>query len=179
MSIVDIGCGENKYVGDNVIGIDKVDLPGVDIIHDMEVFPYPIDDDSFDKVVMIHSLEHVSPHNNANIKIIEEIYRLLKTDGILMVQVPTGHGFHYDPTHKNHVGYWYWKYFSTDFALNYYTHARFELVSAELIQMNGFPYINHFTYIFKWLYKITPPGIERFINFIGVDAAIQYTLQKV
>ncbi|NOR48839.1 MAG: methyltransferase domain-containing protein, partial [Methanosarcinaceae archaeon] len=84
MEVLDIGCGNNKYhasANSHVIGMDIVHLPNVDIIHSMESFPYPFSDESFDKVIMQHSLEHVSKENNTNIKIIEEIHRLLKSNG--------------------------------------------------------------------------------------------------
>lgn len=41
---LDIGCGGNKQEG--FIGMDKRELPGVDIIHDLEVFPWCIPTDS-------------------------------------------------------------------------------------------------------------------------------------
>jgi len=179
MSILDIGCGINKYPFGKVTGMDIVDLPGVDIIHDMESFPYPFESESFDKIIMQHTLEHVSKENNTNIKIIEEIYRLLISNGLLIVEVPIGQWFNYDPTHKNYVGYWYWKYFSNDFPLNYYTNTRIELVKAELVGIHGLKYIEHLTLVFNWLYQKSPNGMERFINFINLDAAIKYTLRKV
>jgi len=37
---LDIGCGWSKRAG--FVGMDKRNLPGVDIIHDLEIFPYPI-----------------------------------------------------------------------------------------------------------------------------------------
>lgn len=179
MTTLDIGCGNNKYAGHDVIGMDAIDLPGVDVIHDMEQFPYPFEDSAFNEVVMRHSLEHVSKHNNANITIIEEVYRILKPKGVFSVEVPIGQWFHYDPTHKNYVGFWYWKYFSLKFPLNYYTHARLKILSAELVGIHGLKHIEQLKFIFKWLYKRSPEGMERFINFINLDAAIKYTLMKV
>lgn len=176
---LDIGCGNNKYIGyGEIIGMDIVDLPGVDIIHDMGRFPYPFDDCLFDKIIMQHTLEHVSKENNTNIKIIEEVHRLLKPNGELIVEVPLGQWFNYDPTHKNYVGYWYWKYFSDDFPLNYYTDIRVELVKAELVGIHGLKYIEYLTFVFNWLYQRSPEGMERFISFINLDAAIKYTLRK-
>jgi len=180
MEILDIGCGNNKYNNnsDHVIGMDKVDLPNVDVIHDMEQFPYPFNDCSFEKVIMHHSLEHVSKENNTNIKIIEEIHRILKTNGLLIVEVPIGQWFLYDPTHKNYVGVWYWKYFSHDFPFNYYSSVRFDLQSAELIGLHGIYRIEKLTSLFNWMYQKVPSSIERFINFVNLDIAVKYTLRK-
>jgi len=175
---LDIGCGNNKHkenFNESVIGLDIADLPSVDIKHNMEEFPYSFEDFTFDKVIMHHSLEHVSKENNKNIKIIEEIYRLLEPNGMLIVDVPIGHWFTYDPTHKNYVGYWYWKYFSTDFPLNYYTTARFKLIECKLVKIACFEKISP---IFRYLYKISPTVTERLIGFLHLDAEVQYILQK-
>jgi predicted SAM-dependent methyltransferase len=177
MKYLDIGCGNNKYIG--AIGMDRVKLPGVDIVHDMESFPYPFEDNTFDKVIMQHVLEHVSKENMNNIKIIEEIYRILKPGGLLKVEVPIGQWFHFDPTHKNYVGRWYWSYFSEDFPLNYYTHARFELMESKVVGLHCVKGIEMFTPFLDKLYQITPNGIERLINFLNVDVAIKYELKKV
>jgi len=182
MIILDIGCGNNKYKGDmhdTVTGLDKVALPGVDVIHDMEIFPYPFNTETFDKAIMQHSLEHVSRANRENIKIIEEVHRILKPSGTLIVEVPIGQWFYYDPTHTNYVGFWYWKYFSVDFPLNYYSNARFEMIRAELVGVHGLRHIEKFTSLLNLLYQKTPDGVERFINFINLDAAVRYTLKKM
>jgi len=172
MKILDIGCGANKHAGSDVTGMDIVNLSGVDIIHNIEIFPYPFEKSSFDTVIMHHVLEHVTRTNGTNIKVIEEVHRLLKPHGKLVVDVPIGQWFYYDPTHKNYVGYWYWKYFSHDFPLNYYTHARFNLKYAELVGIHGIKYIEKLTPVFNKLYQLSPEGMERFINFINLDAAI-------
>lgn len=180
MKILDIGCGNNKYSSptNTVIGLDIVSTPSVDIVHNMEHFPYPFKSHSFDVITMIHSLEHVSRENQTNIKIIEEIYRLLRPNGILIVQVPLGHAFHYDPTHKNPVPFWYWKYFSHDFALNYYTTARFVLLQSSIISLHGTPGIHYLTPLFNTLYSLTPPGAERLLSFLHIDMEVRYTLKK-
>ena len=181
MKILDIGCGNNKYTGptsSTVIGMDIVSTPSVDLVHDMESFPYPFGPSSFDQVVMTHSLEHVSKENQTNIKIIEEIYRILRPNGLLIVQVPLGHSFNYDPTHKNPVPFWYWKYFSNKFYLNYYTHARFSLISSTLVSLHGLPLVSHLTAPFNTLYYLTPPGAERLLSFLHIDMEVQYILKK-
>lgn len=178
MKILDIGCGVNKHKenpDDVVIGMDRVSLPSVDVIHDMEKFPYPFKDKEFDKVVMHQTLEHVSKENMANVKIIEEIYRILKSDGILEVDVPLGECFYYDPTHKNYVSYWYWLYFSKDFPLNYYTTVRFKMIEHEIM---GVRYLGFSKPLLNWLYQKNPCVIERLINFLNYDVIVKYVLKK-
>jgi len=42
MKILDLGCGNNKRK--EAVGIDREDRPGVDIIHNLDIFPWPIKD---------------------------------------------------------------------------------------------------------------------------------------
>lgn len=57
---LDIGCGANKQ-GPDWVGMDLRPEPGVDIVHNLEQFPYPIPDDSCSLVTASHVLEHISP----------------------------------------------------------------------------------------------------------------------
>ncbi len=36
MQVLDIGCGKNKRLG--AIGMDRIALTGVDVVHDLDVF---------------------------------------------------------------------------------------------------------------------------------------------
>jgi SAM-dependent methyltransferase len=58
---LDIGCGQNKNPG--FIGIDYEAYPGVDIVHNVELFPWPLPDACADVAVTSHLLEHINPHS--------------------------------------------------------------------------------------------------------------------
>lgn len=96
--LLDIGCGNGKY-GTNWVGIDKRALPGVDIIHDLEVFPYPIESDSVLTARMSHVIEHIKPW--FIIDVMNEIWRIMKPEGQLYIAAPYGLSYRYiqDPTH--------------------------------------------------------------------------------
>lgn len=96
---IDLGCGENKQPG--FLGIDYRPLAGVDIVHDIEVFPYPLPDECATTIVASHILEHVNPHKGGFIKVMNELWRLLKPGGQLILSVPyAGSASYYqDPTH--------------------------------------------------------------------------------
>ena len=96
---LDIGCGENKQ--ENFIGMDKRKVKGVDIVHDLEVFPYPLDDSCCNVVMASHILEHIKPH--FAIPLFDEIWRILKPDGQFISAVPyAGSNLYWqDPTHCN------------------------------------------------------------------------------
>ncbi|MFZ3090382.1 MAG: class I SAM-dependent methyltransferase [Nitrospirota bacterium] len=73
--ILDLGCGNRKVAG--AIGVDCIGYPVVDVVHDLNQFPYPFEDASFDAVVLNHVIEHLEdiPHT------LNEVQRLLKSGG--------------------------------------------------------------------------------------------------
>lgn len=56
---LDLACGQNKREG--FTGVDIAGNP--DIIHDLNVYPYPFDDNSVDEIYCSHYVEHI-PHDN-------------------------------------------------------------------------------------------------------------------
>lgn len=58
---LDLGCGANKNPG--FIGIDYEAFSGVDIVHDLEKFPWPLPDECASLAVSSHLVEHLNPHS--------------------------------------------------------------------------------------------------------------------
>jgi len=55
---LNLGCGYT--ILDGWVNLDYLDGQGVDVVHDLEKFPYPFKDNTFDKVLASHIIEHVS-----------------------------------------------------------------------------------------------------------------------
>ena len=55
--VLDIGCGKNKLPGS--IGLDLKPLEGVDVVHDLNCYPYPFPEDTFDFIRLSHVVEHL------------------------------------------------------------------------------------------------------------------------
>lgn len=107
MKKLDLGCGISKKNG--FIGVDSLHLPGVDVVHDLSIFPYPFDDNEIEEIWMDNVLEHlVSP-----IKVVEEIYRICKKDAKVIVGVPYFRSVYaaIDPTHVNFFSANWFNYF--------------------------------------------------------------------
>lgn len=100
---LDIGCGASKH--DGFVGIDMMDLPGVDIVHDLEETPWPLPNECAISAVASHILEHINPHKGVFINVMDEIWRVLKPHGQLAFVVPYAgtHGYYQDPTHVNPI----------------------------------------------------------------------------
>ena len=122
INVLDIGCGKNKSPG--AIGIDKVALPGVDVVHDLNSFPYPFDDSRFDEIHATHVIEHL----DSIVRAMEEIHRLAKPNAKIVVITPHYSDFQSwnDPTHKWHLTTYSFRYFQKDYESSYYSTARFE-----------------------------------------------------
>ncbi len=96
---LDVGCGENKQQG--FVGMDVRELPGVDIVHDLEQFPYPLPDDCCLMIVGSHICEHIKPWHT--IGFFNELWRIMRADGQLALSMPYAGsmGFWQDPTHAS------------------------------------------------------------------------------
>jgi SAM-dependent methyltransferase len=97
-SVLDVGCGSAKTPG--AVGLDRSPDTAADIVHDLNEFPYPLEDGSFDVVLMQDVLEHV----REPVRVIEELHRVLRAGGRLRLRTPhfssvLAYG---DPTHEHY-----------------------------------------------------------------------------
>jgi len=123
MRILDVGCGINKKPGS--IGIDRNPRSRADVIVDVDRFPYPFRDSSFDALQAVHVIEHVSDV----VRTMEEFHRLVRPGGEVYLATPhyTDFSSFCDPTHKWHLNSFSLRYFGSDHGgYSYYSNARFE-----------------------------------------------------
>ena len=80
--LLDVACGLNKKEG--FIGIDYVKAKGVDIVHDLNKYPWPIKSNSVDQIHCSHYIEHLPhevkgyPNKDGWFLFFDEINRILK-----------------------------------------------------------------------------------------------------
>ena len=96
---LNLGCGSN--LKKDYINLDKFDYYKPDIVHDLETIPYPFENDSVEKILMSHVLEHIGQDPNIFNNIIKELYRICKNKAIIDIRVPHPRhdDFISDPTH--------------------------------------------------------------------------------
>ncbi|HCC58182.1 MAG TPA: methyltransferase type 11 [Solibacterales bacterium] len=147
MRILDVGCGVKKYAGS--VGIDRNLASAADVICDLDCFPYPFADHSFDGLRAIHVIEHVQDV----IRTMEEFHRLVRPGGRVRIETPhyTDFSSFCDPTHRSHLNSYSFRYFGEDHAgFGYYSNVRFREISVRLKLLNlwrwlGFEFlVNHF-----------------------------------
>lgn len=78
---LDIGCANSPYADlfPNRVGFDERPAPGVDVVGDAHALPFG--DGSFEQVVCTEVLEHLHTPQKA----IDEMYRVLKPGGVLLL----------------------------------------------------------------------------------------------
>jgi predicted SAM-dependent methyltransferase len=87
--ILNYGCGEFRFESTEEIEFVNVDIEESvkpDLISDIRLTPLPFDEDHFDEVRWIHSIEHVEEKNWPVFFL--EFYRVLKPSGTLMLAFP-------------------------------------------------------------------------------------------
>ena len=160
MKILDLGCGENKVP--NSIGLDNVQLPGVDVEHDLLNFPYPFENESIDKIYLRHVIEHFA-FENINF-IMNECNRILKNDGLLVITVP--HVFSIsafiDPTHRSFFTFGSGKFWDENSSKAYYKEFQFKWKLIRTVcRVNWFDWKS---YRLKKLNNILSSIIEKRLN---------------
>lgn len=86
---LDVGCGQFKQKG--FIGLDQYKQPGVDIVHDIQQFPWPVPDSSCFQVLMSHIWEHIEP--KYRFAVMDEVWRITRHDGQLLLSCPYAGSF--------------------------------------------------------------------------------------
>lgn len=88
--MINLGCGSEP--SPNFVNVDWLQLPGVDIVHNLLLFPWPFEDNSAKFIKAIDILEHMpnfTPDNKSTpIEFVRECWRVLEPSGKLVIQVP-------------------------------------------------------------------------------------------
>ena len=97
-------------------GWDNADIRGADLNFDFEKFPYPIRANAYDLVYSAGVLDHLKDYFG----VMRELYRIIKTNGRLIIEVPFYHcQTSWFPTHYQHFTYLHFYGFSPDHRKNF------------------------------------------------------------
>jgi len=94
---LNLGCGRDYRNG--WVNVDVRRNIFTDVVHDLDVLPYPFKDNTFDEVLLSHILEHIKDP----ISTLKEIIRISKSRARIIVKVPHAHSYAQisDLQHKN------------------------------------------------------------------------------
>jgi len=96
--VLHLGSGSRPLPGS--VTADILALPGVDVVHNLDVYPWPYADGSFDLVYAHNVVEHLTDI----VRVMEEIWRILTPGGRVVITVPFFRSVDAfsDPTHKHY-----------------------------------------------------------------------------
>ena len=125
---LDLGAGTVVRV-ENVVRADLASATRPDVIVDASK-PLPFRTDSFENIYCFDLIEHIDDLT----AFMSEIHRMLMPNGSLFVTTPhfSSANSYTDPTHKHHLGWRSFDYFSDDHELSYYSGARFQITKRVL-----------------------------------------------
>jgi len=172
MKKLNLGCGMD--IKKWYINMDIVQLPWVDIIHDIEKTPYPFSDNFFDEIYTDMVLEHI--HNLP--KVMAEMVRIGKNWCKIKIIVPyhSSPNLWWDPTHLR----WFntntfWGFHPNSFPLlwNFIVEKyRIHFLSNE----NSFMRSKKINIIPDFFINILPKVYERFFSYIFPSSEIHYLI---
>ena len=96
---LNIGCGFNKL--DGYLNVDQFPECAPDVLWNLEQTPWPFEESSVDEMVAHHVLEHLGQETKVFFAVMQELYRLMRHDGLIRITVPHPNHptFQSDPTH--------------------------------------------------------------------------------
>ena len=177
--VLDLGCGDKKVPG--AFGLDIVDRAGVDLVHDLEAVPYPLPESCGDEIHLNHVLEHFENP----LVILEEVWRLARPGGRVLIRTPHYSGTYawVDPTHRRTFSAKSFYYFGEN-PYSFYTHARFHVVRVRLKYFmieEDWPWPHRvWGRAVQWFLDRHPTFGERFLSYLvgGIDE-LRVTLEAV
>jgi predicted SAM-dependent methyltransferase len=180
---LNLGCGTDTRPG--WVNVDIVDYGG-NMVFNLDQYPFPLPESHFDYVLCSHVLEHLQNFN----KIVTELWRITRNEGIIEVRVPffLSTKFYSEPDHRIPFGirsfdnyeilegrrlkfYEKWK---LRHRTNYGSAARFNILEKRF-NFSNFA-------VLKWMncwINIEPVMFERFLATIFTPEEVIFRLRAV
>jgi predicted SAM-dependent methyltransferase len=83
---LDVGAGSQRRPG--FVTLDKLKLPTIDIVHDLEEFPYPIKDETCITIIASQVIHYIQAR--FILKVMDELWRIAKPECQLAISLPYG-----------------------------------------------------------------------------------------
>lgn len=126
---LNLGCGR-KYLAE-AVNVDVTPTTRPDVVHDLNVRPWPFADDAFREVLAHDVLEHL----DNLVAVMEEIHRVCRAGAHVKITTPhfSCANAYTDPTHRHALGWFSFSYFTDESDLGFYSGARFRPVRTQLV----------------------------------------------
>ena len=161
---LNLGCGEN--IKDGYINLDFRQNDNIDVVHDLNNYPWPFENNSFDEIIAHNVIEHLDNF----ILSMEEIHRISRDNASIKISVPYWNSsFAYiDPTHKKGFHELSFSFFDSNSKYGkeryYYTTARFKV---EAYSFFISPFAPYFLIPFFNTMEIKNKFLKKIIGILG------------
>lgn len=167
---LNIGCGTD--IKEGFVNLDKDKFPGVDVIQDLDKFPYDLKDNTFSEVHCHQVLEHVDDV----FKTMNEIWRVCKNGAVVYIDVPHFSGLNAvtDPSHKHFFSSRSFNFFEKGKLGNYFdkiSKVNFKVAERRIEYSN-----NKLLKIFNPLVNLNQTFYERFFAYIFPSQVLYFKL---
>jgi SAM-dependent methyltransferase len=132
-AVLNLGCGRKRREG--AVNVDCTARTRPDVVHDLNVRPWPFPNDAFAEVFAFDVLEHLEDVVAA----MEEVHRVCRNGARVEITVPhfsSANAFT-DPTHRHFFSRFSFDYFDDAHDFGFYSAASFEVVRARVIFAKG------------------------------------------
>lgn len=139
---ISLGVGLEPELEPGWTNVDIVELPNIQVVHNLLHFPYPFEDNSAELIKAKDLIEHLATHlpdgRSTVLAFVDECYRILQPGGMLWIQTPS-HDADFlwiDPTHVRGFDLRSFDFFDpeTDFgrATGFYSKSKFKVTANRL-----------------------------------------------
>lgn len=181
-SKLNLGCWFDIRRG--FVNLDVVDSPGVDVVHDLNMTPWPFDNDTFDYMLCSHVLEHLVDFR----KTAGELHRVSKAGCTIEILAPYFLSTKYfgDPSHRMPFSFRSFDCYTAPRKLTFYNRWRVEL---DANAGSSFPFETvdkHYIFdrhpLIRWLgffHNLAPIFYERFCPALLPPMEVYFRLKVV
>ena len=132
-AVLNLGCGRKRREG--AVNVDCTARTSPDVVHDLDVRPWPFPDNAFGEVFAFDVVEHLADV----VATMEELHRVCRDGARVEITVPhfsSGNAFT-DPTHRHFFSRFSFDYFEDSHEFGFYSAATFRVVRAHVIFERG------------------------------------------
>jgi SAM-dependent methyltransferase len=132
--VLQLGAGRQRLAveaGDRLVRLDLRPDTRPDVVWNLDRFPYPFADDTFDYIDCTDVLEHLFDL----VRVMEELHRIGKPGCRIHIATPhfSSSNSYTDPTHLHHLAYRSFDYFTGDNPWSFYSRVRFAKRRSEIV----------------------------------------------
>ena len=137
MEAPELGCrtalnlGSGKAYDRSAVNLDVTPATSPDVVHDLDVVPWPFPDDRFDRVAAIDVLEHLRDPLGA----MNEIHRVSRAGSVVRIALPhfsCANAFS-DLTHRSFFGFYSFDNLTGESPHDFYSPRRFRMRRREIV----------------------------------------------